>query len=182
MKNLRPALATLALAGMLVACSSDTGTPPAVDTSTSLSGTPAEATPSSSQTTTIQAVVGTVNVPKLGTVLAEQDGHTLYMFMNDTGTKPTCTGPCASTWPGLITTGQPKVEGGADDSKIGTTTSPEGGQQVTYAGHPLYLYTGDKAEGEANGQGIGGVWFAVTPDGNPAGEGDDNGGGNSGQG
>jgi predicted lipoprotein with Yx(FWY)xxD motif len=182
MKTLRLTLVALASAAVLAACSADTGTPAAVDTSSSLSTTPAEATPSTSQTTTIQAQISTANIPNVGTVLVEQNGRTLYMFMNDTGTKPTCTGACSANWPGLITTGPPQASGGADDSKLGTTKSPEGGQQVTYNGHPLYLYTGDKAQGDANGQGIGGVWFAVTPDGNPAGQGDDNGGGNSGQG
>jgi predicted lipoprotein with Yx(FWY)xxD motif len=178
MKTLRLTLLALTTAALLAACSSDTGTPAAVDTGTSLSTTPAEATPSTSQSTTIQATIGTGDIPDLGTVLVEQNGRTLYMFMNDTGTKPTCTGECAANWPALITTDEPQVKGGADDSKVGTTKAADGGQQVTYDGHPLYLYIGDKEDGDANGQGIGGVWFAVTPDGNPAGQGDDNGGGN----
>jgi predicted lipoprotein with Yx(FWY)xxD motif len=178
MKTLRLTLLALAAVGMLAACSSDTGTPATVDTSSSLSTTPSEATPSTSQSTTIQARIGVGNVPGVGNVLVEQNGRTLYMFLNDTGTKPTCTGECAANWPALITTGQPQAAAGADDSKLGTTKSSDGGQQVTYDGHPLYLYVGDKQEGDANGQGIGGVWFAVTPDGNPAGHGDDNGGGN----
>ena len=58
--------------------------------------------------------------------------------------------------------------GGADDSKLGTTMRDDGTTQVTYAGHPVYLYSGDSAAGDTNGQGIGGVWFAVTADGVPA--------------
>ncbi len=70
------------------------------------------------------------------------------------------------------------MNGGADDGKVGTTNSG----QVTYDGHPLYYYSGDTKAGLANGQGIGGIWFAVTSDGNAAGQSDDNGGGNSGEG
>lgn len=173
----------------LAACTGESGTPAAPDTSTSLSTTPAfpgteSSTPSASSSgsedsgTRGSVSLDTSKVKGVGTVLVDQDGLTVYLFTNDTGSKSTCTGSCASTWPAVISDGQPSVSGGADDSKIGTT----GTAQVTYDGHPLYLYSGDKGAGEANGQGVGGVWFAVTPDGNAAGQGDDNGGGNSGSG
>ena len=54
---------------------------------------------------------------------------------------------------------------------LGTITRPDGGTQVTYEGRPLYLYSGDQNPGEASGQGIQGVWFAMTPSG-PSGGGD----------
>ena len=110
--------------------------------------------------------------------LVNQDGRTVYLFTNDTGSTSTCTGSCINTWPAVISGGEANVSGGADDSKVGTTNAG----QVTYDGHPLYYYSGDSGAGEANGQGIGGIWFAVTPDGNPAGQADDNGGGNDGNG
>jgi predicted lipoprotein with Yx(FWY)xxD motif len=151
----------------LAACTGETGTPPGVDTSTSLSSTPSEATPSESQTTTISVALSTADVPGVGTVLVEQDGRTVYLFMNDTGSKSTCSGSCAATWPALTSDGRATTTGGANGT-LGTTKSTDGGQQVTYDGHPLYLYSGDNGPGEANGQGIGGVWYAVTPDGKPA--------------
>jgi|1186.fasta_scaffold501000_2 predicted lipoprotein with Yx(FWY)xxD motif len=194
MKAIRITLVAVALCA-LAACSSDSGTPAAPDTSTSLSTTPSEATESSSigasasESESESASGGpvatvslhTAKVKGVGTVLVEEDGITVYLFTNDTGSTSTCTGSCAATWPPLITAGQPTAGKGADDGKLGTTTS-DGGEQVTYDGHPLYLYSGDKRTGQANGQGIGGVWFAVTADGNPAGQADDNGGGNSGNG
>ena len=172
---------------VLAACSGESGTPPAADTSSSLDTAPSEATvsssagatPSGSESGSPSSVgLDTAKVPGVGTVLVDQDGRTVYLFTNDTGSKSTCTGSCASTWPALVSDGQPSVNGGADDGKVGATNSG----QVTYNGHPLYYYSGDTKAGQANGQGIGGIWFAVTSDGNAAGQGDDNGGGNSGEG
>jgi predicted lipoprotein with Yx(FWY)xxD motif len=189
MNAIRMTLVAVALCA-LVACSGDTGTPAAPDASTSLSTTPSEATESSSVSASASGSVAaggtaatvtlrTAKVKGVGTVLVEGGGITVYLFTTDTGSTSTCTGSCADTWPPLITGGQPEAGSGADDGKLGTTSS-SAGKQVTYDGHPLYLYSGDNGAGEANGQGIGGVWFAVTADGNPAGQADDNGGGNSG--
>jgi len=60
---------------------------------------------------------------------------------------------------------------GASSSMLGTTTRDDGSTQVTYNGHPVYLYTGDTAAGQANGEGInhfGGLWYAVTAAGQAA--------------
>ncbi|MFL5790225.1 MAG: hypothetical protein ACJ76A_01865 [Actinomycetota bacterium] len=165
MNAIRITIAVVALC-VLAACSGDTGTPPAADTSTSLSTTPSEATPSESQTSQ-SVVLSTTNVPGVGTVLVEQNGHTVYLYTKDTGSKSTCTGTCASTWPALTSDGRATTTGGANGT-VGTTKTTGGEQQVTYDGHPLYLYSGDQQAGEATGQGMGGVWFAVTPDGKPA--------------
>jgi len=170
MNAIRITLVALALCA-LAACTGETGTPPAADTSTSLSTTPSEATESSSVSASASGSAGqssigldTAKVKGVGTVLVGQDGHTVYLFTNDSGTTSTCTGSCASTWPAVISGGQPTISGGVDDSKISTNNAG----QVTYDGHPLYYYGGDSKAGIANGQGIGGVWFAVTPDGDPA--------------
>ena len=140
MNTIRMTIAVISLC-VLAACSGDTGTPPAADSSTSLSTTPSEATPSESQT--LQSVVlSTANVPGVGTVLVEQNGHTVYLYTKDTGSKSTCTGTCASTWPALISDGRATTTGGANGT-VGTTKTTGGEQQVTYDGHPLYLYSGD---------------------------------------
>jgi len=186
MNAIRITIAAVALCA-LAACTGETGTPPAVDTSLSLSAAPpSQATESSSVSASGSSSVSasgsgtvkldTAKVQGVGTVLVGQDGHTVYLFTNDTGSTSTCTGSCESTWPGVISAGQPPASGAVDDSKVGTNAAG----QVTYDGHPLYYYSGDTKAGQANGQGIGGIWFAVTPDGNPAGQADDNGGGNSG--
>ena len=115
------------------------------------------------------ATVATADVGQLGTVLVDGTGRTLYIFKNDTGTSSTCSGDCATTWPALVTSGNASAEMGAKSGMLGTTTRDDGTTQVTYAGHPVYLYSGDTAAGDANGQGFGGVWFAVTAAGTAAG-------------
>lgn len=99
----------------------------------------------------------------LGTVLVDGDGHTLYLFDDDPEEGSACTDACADTWPPLE--GRAEATGGADADQVGTVTRPDGTTQVTYGGHPLYHYAGDRTAGDATGQGIGDVWWAVAPDG-----------------
>jgi predicted lipoprotein with Yx(FWY)xxD motif len=132
--------------------------------------------------TSSAATVATAKVGDLGTVLVNSDGFTLYLFENDTGSTSTCVGTCAGTWPALTTSGDPAASDGADASMLGTTTRDDGATQVTYNGHPLYVYSGDTAAGEANGEGISNVWYAVTTQGTPAQTGGGSGGGGYGNG
>lgn len=120
-------------------------------------------TPSASVPTT--ASIGTAT-SDLGTVLVDAGGFTLYLFAQDTGRDSTCTGDCVTTWPPVLTDGATGAEG--VPGAVETTTRADGTLQVTYEGHPLYRYSGDAAPGDTNGQGIGGVWFAATPEGTPA--------------
>jgi predicted lipoprotein with Yx(FWY)xxD motif len=104
----------------------------------------------------------------LGATLVNSQGHTIYLFRKDTGTKSACFGACASAWPPVRTSGKPTVGGGAKASLVGTTKRSDGKPQVTYDGHPLYLFQGDKKPGDTNGQGItafGAAWFGVSPTG-----------------
>ena len=112
--------------------------------------------------------VSVASVDDLGLILADSRGHTLYEFRRDRGTTSSCYGPCAQAWPPLLTEGAPQPSNGADGSLLGTTKRKDGSEQVTYAGHPLYAYTGDKAPGEANGNDVeafGAEWYALTPTG-----------------
>ena len=114
------------------------------------------------------ATVGVANTG-LGNVLVNSAGMTLYMFAKDTGTQSTCTGACAQNWPPLLDNGKPTAGSGATASMLGTTTRSDGGKQVTYNGHPLYLFAGDNAPGDTNGQGLtafGGSWFGLSAAGN----------------
>ena len=87
------------------------------------------------------------------------------MFLQDTGDTSTCTGDCAATWPALVAKGEVKAGGGGgvDESLLGTSARDDGTMQVTYNGHPLYYFSGDQAPGDTNGQGIGDIWFVVSP-------------------
>lgn len=141
----------------------------------------------SSNSSGTAATVSTAKVGNLGTVLVNGDGRTLYLFQSDTGTTSTCVDTCAGTWPALTTSGDATATSGADASMLGTTTRSDGATQVTYNGHPLYIYSGDMAAGQANGEGFSNLWYAVTTQGTPAmastgGNGGGNGGGGYGGG
>jgi predicted lipoprotein with Yx(FWY)xxD motif len=109
----------------------------------------------------------------LGQVLVDSEGHTLYAFSGDSAAAATCAGACAKAWPPLLVEhGEPEPSNGAGASRLGTIERADGTRQVTYAGHPLYGYSGDKQPGEASGQGasaFGGTWTALKGSGAPAG-------------
>jgi len=118
-------------------------------------------------------VVSLGNVQKLGMVLVDSNGMTLYDFHKDKGTTSSCYGPCAEGWPPMLTEGEPTVGNGASSSKLGTTERKDGTTQVTYAGHPLYTFVEDKKPGEANGNDVsafGGQWYALKGSGEEAGD------------
>ncbi|MDL5156665.1 COG4315 family predicted lipoprotein [Actinomycetospora termitidis] len=102
----------------------------------------------------------------LGTV-ATSDGYTLYQYTKDSN-KPaaaTCTGTCAEQWPPVLASdGDPWLKG-IDASRVGTVDRPDGTKQLTLNGWPLYRYGKDAGPGETAGNGVGGTWKAVGPDG-----------------
>ncbi|MCU1457530.1 MAG: hypothetical protein JWL73_1622 [Actinomycetia bacterium] len=107
-----------------------------------------------------------VSKTKLGNTLVNSKGRTLYLFKKDSGTTSACTGACATAWPPLTVTGKPSVGHGAKASLIGTVARSDGTRQVTYNGHPLYLFQGDQKAGATNGEGVtafGASWFALSP-------------------
>jgi predicted lipoprotein with Yx(FWY)xxD motif len=129
-----------------------------------------------------QAGVATAASP-LGETLVDADGRTLYAFTKDTSGESTCYGDCEVTWPALTVQGAPAAGDGVEASLLATTDRRDGSAQITYKGMPLYHFSGDRQPGDTNGQGVGGVWFAVSPDGGlvgatgGAGDGNQSGGG-----
>jgi predicted lipoprotein with Yx(FWY)xxD motif len=101
----------------------------------------------------------------LGEALVDSEGMTLYGFTQDADGTPTCTGDCASTWPALLVEGEPEIGDPLDPATFSTVDGAEGGTQLVAGEWPLYRFSGDSAPGDVNGQGSGGVWFAVAPDG-----------------
>ena len=134
------ALATATvLATVLVACASDEGgNEPA-------QGSPAEGSPTTQAEPAGQATVQLAETD-LGAILVDAGGMTLYLFEADTDGTSTCYDDCASSWPAVIAE-QPTAGDGVDGSLLGTTERDDGEVQVTYAGHPLYLFSGDSAPG-----------------------------------
>jgi predicted lipoprotein with Yx(FWY)xxD motif len=113
------------------------------------------------------ATVGVAN-ETVGKILVDSQGRTLYLFERDSGTKSTCTGACAVEWPPLRAIGKPTVGGGTNASVIATSARTDGKPQVTYNGHPLYLFSADQKAGDTNGQGVnafGGLWYVLSPSG-----------------
>jgi len=114
------------------------------------------------------ATIGAASEGELGTILVDSKGRTLYLFGSDSRSKSTCLGACAGIWPPLRAAGKPTVSGRANTSLVGTTTRADGKPQVTYNGHPLYLYAGDEKAGDIRGQGLtdfGASWYVLSPGG-----------------
>jgi predicted lipoprotein with Yx(FWY)xxD motif len=105
---------------------------------------------------------------QFGTYVSDGAGRTLYRFDKDTAQPPksNCNGDCAVTWPPLLIKSPGKIfPKGLDPKILGYVERADGHCQVTINGWPVYYYSGDKAPSEFRGQGLGGVWFAVTPTG-----------------
>ncbi|HSP71706.1 MAG TPA: hypothetical protein VLN26_05005 [Gaiellaceae bacterium] len=104
----------------------------------------------------------------LGRILVDSHGRSLYLFEADKGTRSACYGACARFWPPLLTTVKPVAGAGAAASLLGTTKRRDGKLQVTYHGHPLYLFVQDTRAGMTKGQdshAFGAGWYALTPGG-----------------
>lgn len=106
---------------------------------------------------------------KLGEVLTDSAGFTLYRFDKDVAEPPrsNCEGDCLKTWPPVPADGA-TAPAGADASLIGEVTRSDGTKQLTIDGWPMYRYAKDTAAGDTKGQGVGGTWFASAPDGKKA--------------
>jgi predicted lipoprotein with Yx(FWY)xxD motif len=127
--------------------------------------------PAASKTKTTPTQTATVRVAnsRLGRILVDSTGHTLYLFKADAGTSSACSGACAVAWPPLRTGATPAVAGAANAALLRTIPRSDGAPQVTYNGHPLYTFVKDHKPGDVNGQGLtafGAAWFAVSPAGN----------------
>ena len=133
-----------------------------------LATTTAFATGSANETTVVK--ISTRKLPKLGMVLVNAKGRTLYMFVPDKRKKVTCVGTCAKVWPPVkLPKGAKAVAAGkAKASLLGNDRDPAGGRVVTYNKWPLYTYVADTAPGQAKGQALnlnGGLWYVLSPSG-----------------
>jgi predicted lipoprotein with Yx(FWY)xxD motif len=112
--------------------------------------------------------VKTARVKGLGTILVNNKGFTLYMFVPDHQKKVTCKGSCAVLWPPLkVKAGQKLTAGGlARKRLLGTAKNPSGGLVATYNHWPLYTYITDRKPGQVTGQALnnsGGLWYVLSP-------------------
>jgi predicted lipoprotein with Yx(FWY)xxD motif len=101
---------------------------------------------------------------KYGSLLVSSSGMSLYHMTAEKPGSIKCTGGCATFWPPLLLSGgaKPTAGSGVTASKLGTIKRPDGHIQVTYNRMALYRYSLDKKPGDVKGQGVEGIWFAVT--------------------
>jgi predicted lipoprotein with Yx(FWY)xxD motif len=175
-----PAIAVLALIAMLVAAGCGSSNDSSSSSGGGGYGGGGESTTAATTAATTEssgggaaAIVSVTTVPKLGKVIVDSKGFTLYDFHKDKGGKSSCYEACEQVWPPLTTEGKPQVGEGAMASKLGTTKRKDGTLQVTYAGWPLYTYEADKKPGDANGNdftSFGAQWYALLPSGEEAGD------------
>jgi predicted lipoprotein with Yx(FWY)xxD motif len=98
-----------------------------------------------------------------GAYLTDSLGMSLYLSLNDQPGKSNCTGDCLKQWHPLLASGVITPGDGVSVAKLGVIFLPDRTRQVTYAGSPLYYFSGDQNPGDTKGQGVGGSWFVVTP-------------------
>jgi predicted lipoprotein with Yx(FWY)xxD motif len=106
----------------------------------------------------------------LGSILVSSSGRTLYEFTRDHAGKSSCAAisGCSEVWPSLKTSGRPAAGSGVKASLLSSINLSGGGKQVTYAGHPLYTYSGDSGPGATSYVGVrqfGGTWYAINASG-----------------
>jgi len=134
------------------------------------SGSTTTTTEASTSTSTGEQATLRVADTSLGKVVAGADGKVLYLYKPDgTAEVSTVSEGLLGAWPPVVVTTTPTVGTGLDASLVSTGTQPDGAKWVRYNGHLLYGFTGDAAPGDTNGNGLGGVWFAVTTAGDPVG-------------
>jgi predicted lipoprotein with Yx(FWY)xxD motif len=152
------------VSGAIAGCgSSGSSSSSTVKAAPATSAAPAATAPATAEPT---ALITTKHA-KLGPVLAYGSKRlTVYLFEADKGSHSTCSGTCAKVWPPVV--GQPKATGDAHGADLGTIKRADGTTQVTYKGHPLYLFAKDKDDGDTYGQGLksfGAGWYVLKPSG-----------------
>jgi predicted lipoprotein with Yx(FWY)xxD motif len=113
------------------------------------------------------ATIDVADNPKLGQVLVDSKGNTVYLFEKDESNESYCNGSCAKVWPPVTTNGQPKAGSGVS-GKLTTLKRDDGSTQVVFDGHPLYTYVKDTDTEDAYGNGLdqfGAEWYGLRPNG-----------------
>lgn len=129
--------------------------------------TTAGATPTTAASGGAASASGAVAIAdsSLGKILVDGKGMTLYMFVPDNMGPSTCVDKCLAVWPSLA--GPATAGDGVDASKLGVAARPDGTQQATYGGWPLYTFIQDAAPGDVTGQASGEKWYVIGADGVP---------------
>ncbi|WP_062992002.1 hypothetical protein [Nocardia anaemiae] len=178
--------AAVVLAGLLSACGGEKSPAATAQTSAVAAAVPVAAqAPAVAKTQgwlkiyAGQAPAGTANAvqlrvtsnPAVGQYVSDGTGRSLYRFDKDTANPSVsnCAGQCAVTWPPLtVTRDQVLYAVGVDPQLVGFIERADGSCQITVGGWPVYYFSKDTKPGDLLGQGVGGTWFAVAPNGGKA--------------
>jgi predicted lipoprotein with Yx(FWY)xxD motif len=151
MRRTRIALAlTIVAALTLAACGSD-------DDSSSNSTSTSRAASGG------KAVVTAATNDRLGRIVVDDKGLTVYTLTDAAGKAVPCEGSCLEAWPPVLVGSGTSATGGDGVKDVGSVEGPDGAQ-ATIAGLPLYTFAGDGGPGDANGEGLnsfGGTWRVV---------------------
>jgi predicted lipoprotein with Yx(FWY)xxD motif len=108
--------------------------------------------------------INLTNNAKLGKILSDEAGRTLYFFTPDVTNNPTlCVGDCAVAWPPFYKE-NPSLGTGLDPKDFGVITRTDGKKQSTYKGWTLFYFKDDVAAGDTKGEGLENAWFVAKPD------------------
>jgi predicted lipoprotein with Yx(FWY)xxD motif len=151
-----------ALVSLLVAACGSSSKGSSASSATSAASSTAATTASSTSSEGTSALVKTASNATLGaTVLTDSRGMTLYALSGEHAGKFICTSTaCVGVWHPLSAAGSTPAGG---VGSLGTVKRPDGTEQVTYKGMPLYTFASDQQPGDAKGEGIKdvGTWNAV---------------------
>ena len=151
---------------ILMACATGAKSAPTSPSSPPANSEPIPASTPAAEPALTATEVTTFEHGNLGAMLVDSEGRSLYLLIEDERNASSCTGGCADAWAPRLTEVGPVAGEGVDASRLGTISRDDGALQVTYNGRALYHFAGDSAvAGDASGQGMGGVWFVVSPDG-----------------
>jgi predicted lipoprotein with Yx(FWY)xxD motif len=115
-----------------------------------------------------KGAVVAVRKTTLGAILVDARGRTLYLFEKDRGGMSACNSACLQYWPAFTSKVMPRAGTGVRQSLLRLVKQHAGFWQVTYAGHPLYTFVGDKRSGQTTGEGLtnfGAGWYVLTANG-----------------
>ncbi len=109
---------------------------------------------------------------RLGNIMVDDKGLSLYMFTPDARNVSVCEGQCLVAWPPIMlgkddTLADVELKGDLRRSLLGVAMRENGSRQVTYNGWPLYYWFRDAKAGDVLGQWVQNVWFVLSPDGAP---------------
>jgi predicted lipoprotein with Yx(FWY)xxD motif len=150
----------LAIAMLIAACGGSSSNPPAPTRGYGNNPPPAPTT--SGSAALIHITTATVN-GKSETILTNAGGMTLYYRTSDVPPTTVCSAGCAQAWPPLLSSGSGVPSSMSSLPGKLSVLANANGMQVEYNGHPLYTFSGDSGPAQTNGEGVGGIWFVVTP-------------------